>query len=93
MTHKRSDGTALESVRVMIKAVQPEQPKAAELHPGDQLVAANDKPVTSAYAWVNAGTFPGGWIEVMRDGKRIRIEGFKEGTLGVVLEDRGPSIR
>jgi hypothetical protein len=46
--------------------------------------------VTSAYAWVYAGNFPGGWIEVLRDGKRVRIEGFEAGTLGVFLEDRAP---
>jgi hypothetical protein len=88
VTHRHSDGTALDSVRVIIKAVMPEQPKAAELRAGDQLVAANDKPVASAYAWVAAGSFPGGWIEVIRDGRRIRIDGFKEGALGIILEDR-----
>ena len=90
VVHRRSDGTALDSVRVMIKFVDPQQPKAKELHPGDQLVAANGVPATSAYAWVAAGNFPGGWIEVIRDGKRIRIDGFQEGPLGVALEDRGP---
>jgi tRNA A-37 threonylcarbamoyl transferase component Bud32 len=88
--HRRGDGTALDSVQVFIKNVFPEQPKAAELHPGDQLVAANDKPVTTAYAWRFAGTFPGGWIEVIRASKRIRIDGFEEGSLGVVFEDRAP---
>jgi YD repeat-containing protein len=88
--HRRSDGSALDSVRVMIKSVIPQQAKAKELRAGDQLLAANDKPVTSAYAWVYAGNFPGGWIEVLRDGKRVRIEGFEAGTLGVFLEDRAP---
>ncbi len=88
VTHRRSDGSALASVRVMIKSVIPQQTKAKELRAGDQLLAANDKPVTSAYAWVAAGNFPGGWIEVLRDGKRLRIEGFEAGALGVVLEDR-----
>ena len=90
VVHRRSDGTALDSVRVMIKYVDPQQPKAKELHAGDQLVAANDNPATSSYAWVAAGTFPGGWIEVIRDGKRVRIDGFQEGALGIVLEDRAP---
>lgn len=90
VTHKRSDGTVLDSVRVIITAVTPpaEQPKSAELRAGDQLVAANGKPATSAYAWA-AGNFPGGWIEVLREGRRIRIDGFAPGKLGVSLEDRG----
>jgi serine/threonine protein kinase len=88
--HRRSDGTALDSVRVMIKFVDPQQTKAKELRAGDQLVAANDSQVTNAYGWVAAGTFPGGWIEVIRGGKRIRIDGFEEGPLGIVLEDRAP---
>ncbi len=90
VTHHRNDGTGLESVRVMIKSVLPAQPKAAELQAGDQLLAANDKPVTSAYGWVANGAFPGGWIEVLRDGKRLRIDGLEEGSLGVILEDRAP---
>lgn len=90
VTHRRSDGRVLDSVRVMIVEVTPQQPKAAELHPGDQLVAANDKPVTSAYGWVAAGTFPGGWIEVIRAGQRVRVDGFQEGALGIFLQDRAP---
>ncbi len=90
VTHKRSDGTVLESVRVVITSVQPAQPKAAELREGDQLVASNEKPASSAYAWVEAGTFPGGWIEVVRNGQLLRIDGFQEGPLGITLEDRAP---
>jgi Protein kinase domain len=92
VTHKRSDGSTLPAVEVYIKFVVPEQPKAGELHPGDLLVAANGKPVTSAYAWV-AADFGGGWIEVLREGRRIRIEGFRSGKLGVVLEDRAPGAK
>jgi len=90
VTHKRSDGSVISSVSVVITEVLPpaNQPKSAELKPGDILVAANGKPVTSSYGWVFAGTFPGGVIEVIRDGQRIRIEGFVAGTLGVALEDR-----
>jgi tRNA A-37 threonylcarbamoyl transferase component Bud32 len=91
VTHSRSDGTLLDNVRVIIKSVAPAQPKAAQLRAEDQLVTANDKPVTSAYAWVAAGTFPGGWVEVIRDGRRLRIDGFQEGPLGIVLEDRAPA--
>jgi hypothetical protein len=90
VTHKRSDGSVLASVDVYIRSVAPEQPKAAELRAGDQLIAANGKPVTSAYAWV-AGGFPGGWIEVSRNGQRLRIDGFVPGKLGIGLEDRAPN--
>jgi len=93
VTHTRSDGTVLDSVRVIIAGVTPpaDQPKSAELKAGDQLVAANGKPVTSAYAWVFAGSFPGGWIEVLREGQRIRINGFVPGKLGVTLQDHAPA--
>ena len=92
VTHKRSDGSTLAGVEVYIKSVTPEQPKAAELRAGDQIVSANGKAVTSAYAWV-ASNFSGGWIEVLREGRRIRIDGFTAGKLGVVLEDRARSVR
>ncbi|OLE55150.1 MAG: hypothetical protein AUG51_04650 [Acidobacteria bacterium 13_1_20CM_3_53_8] len=94
VTHTHSDGTVLKSVRVIITSVQPppDQPKSAELKAGDQLVAANGKPVTSAYAWVFAGSFPGGSLEVLREGQRIRIDGFNPGKLGVSLEDRAPVV-
>ena len=88
VVHTRSNGSLVEQVRVVIISVTPEQPKAAELQVGDQLIAANDRPVTSAYAWVASGPFSGGWIEVLRHGERIRIDGFKEGALGIALEDR-----
>jgi predicted Ser/Thr protein kinase len=93
VVHTRSDGAVLDSVRVIITGVVPsaEQPKSAELKAGDQLVAVNGKPVTSAYAWAFSGNFPGGWVEVLREGRRIRIDGFGPGKLGVYLEDRGPT--
>jgi hypothetical protein len=89
VSHTRSDGTVLNSVRVISASVSPpaNQPKSAELKEGDQLVAANGKPVTSAHVWSSAD-FPGGWLEVLRAGRRIRIDGFAPGKLGVVLEDR-----
>ncbi len=95
VTHTRSDGTALGSVSVFITQVIPpaDQPKSVELKAGDQLVAANGNSVTSAYAWVFAGTFPGGWIEVMRERRRIRIDGFKPGILGIVLEDQATGMK
>jgi hypothetical protein len=87
VTHKRSDGSTVTAVRVFIVEVAAQQAKAAELKPGDQLLAANGALVHSAYEF-SATTFPGGWIEVMRDGQRVRIEGFEAGALGVALEDR-----
>ena len=92
VTHTRGDGTMLDSVRVIITGVEPPegQPKSAELRAGDQLLAANGNPVTSAYAWVTGG-FAGGWIEVLREGRRIRIDGFVPGLLGVELQDRAPA--
>jgi hypothetical protein len=87
VTHKRSDGSMVATVRVFIVDVAAQQAKAAELRAGDQLLEANGALVHSAYEFT-ATTFPGGWIEVMRDGKRVRIEGFEAGPLGVALEDR-----
>jgi len=86
VTHKRSDGSTVEAVGVFIVEVAAQQAKAAELIPGDQLLEVNGVPVRSAYEF--ASNFPGGWIEVLRDGKKLRIEGFEAGTLGVALEDR-----
>lgn len=95
VTHTRSDGTVLDSVRVIITSVKApaNQPKSAELKDGDQLVAANGKPVTSARAFSSTGPFPGGWIEVLREGRRIRINSFGPGPLGVILEDRAPEVK
>ncbi len=90
VAHRRSDGTALDSVDVIIKAVNPKQPKAAELRPGDRFVSANGRPVTSTYAWAAAGEFPGGWIEIVRDGQQRRIEGFIAGPIDLALQDRAP---
>ena len=89
VTFTRSDGSRVDSVRVIITQVIPpeNQPKSSELKAGDQLIASNGKPITSAYAWVYAGGFPGGWIEVARNSRRIRISGFNPGSVGIVLED------
>jgi hypothetical protein len=87
--HKRSDGSVVDRVLVFINAITPsaDQPKVAELRVGDQLVAANDKPVLNGYDFVFSN-FPGGPIEVLRDGTKLRIDGFNAGQLGIVLEDR-----
>jgi predicted Ser/Thr protein kinase len=90
----RSDGSRVNSVRVIITQVIPpeSQPKSSELKPGDQLIAFNGKPIPSAYAWVYSG-FPGGWIEVARNGRRVRIGDFNPGVVGIVLEDRATETR
>jgi len=95
VTFTRADGSRVDSVAVIISQIIPpaNQPKSAELKPGDQFIAANGKPVTSAYAYIFSGTFPGGSIEVLRDGHRLRIDGFASGSLGVVLEDRGTKVQ
>jgi hypothetical protein len=95
VTHVRSDGSQLGAVTVLISYVEPpaDQPKAAELKAGDQLVAFNGKSVTSIYAWLAAGKFPGGWVEVLREGRRLRIDGLQPGSLGIVIEDRAPGIK
>jgi hypothetical protein len=85
--HKRSDGRAVESIGVFILEVTPAQPKAAELKPGDQLLAVNGNPLPSAYHFFYT-PFPGGWLEVLREGRRLRIEGFEVGSVGFSLEDR-----
>ena len=87
VSRKRSDGTAVDNVRILIAYVQATQPKVAELQEGDQLVEANGVPVRSAYEWA-ATKFPGGSLEVIRDGKRLRIEGLDQGPLGIGLEER-----
>jgi hypothetical protein len=74
-------------VRVFIVDVGAQQAKAAQLKAGDQLLEANGAVVHSADEF-NATSFPGGWIEVLRDGQRIRIEGFEPRPLGIALEDR-----
>jgi hypothetical protein len=95
VTFTRNDGSLVDSVRVIITQVIPpeNQPKSLELKAGDQLLASNGRPITSAYAWVYAGGFPGGWIEVARNGRRIRISGFNPGSVGIVLEDRAMQVR
>ncbi len=94
VTFTRNDGSRVDSVRVIITQVIPpeNQPKSLELKAGDQLLAFNGKPITNAYAWAYAG-FPGGWIEVARNGQRIRITNFNPGPVGIVLEDLATPVR
>lgn len=91
--HLRGDGTEVARVRVVILAVEPgTQERSAELRPGDVLVSAAGKPVTSTVAFAFGPPFPGGAVEVLRDGKIVRIEGFRAGKLGVFLEDRAAGV-
>ena len=91
--HRRADGSVLKDVRVMIKEIFANaQPKTAELRVGDQFLTANGEPVANAFAWMFTTNFPGGALEVLRYGERLRIEGFAAGKLGVALEDRGPDV-
>lgn len=86
----RKDGTRVDSVNVIIYVIvpSPDQPKSAELKEGDQIVAANGQPVTSGYGFLTS--FSEGWIEVLREGERIRIDGFNKNQLGVGLQERAP---
>lgn len=90
VAHKRDDGTLVTNVKVFIRSVNPQQPKAAELRAGDQILAINGKPLPTAYA-SEGGKFPGGSIDVMRNGSRIHLDGFQPGMIGVLLEDRVPA--
>jgi hypothetical protein len=87
VTHKRSDGSTVETVAAIITYVTLAQPKSAEIKAGDQLLTVNGTPVPSAYHFVFT-PFPGGWVEVLRDGQRLRVEGFEAGSVGFFLEDR-----
>ena len=87
VTHKRSDGSSVPAVRVFIVDVAAQPANAAELKAGDQLLEANGAVVHSTYEFT-ATTFPGGWIEVLRDGRRVRIDGLGAGPLAATLEDR-----
>lgn len=93
VTHTRSDGAELKSVDVFIASVNPppEQSKAAELKAGDQIIAFNGKPVMNAFSLFATGEFPGGSLEVLREGRRIRIDGFVPGSLGFTMRERAPA--
>jgi hypothetical protein len=91
VTYRRQDGTEVRNMRVMIAGInEGAQPKTLELKVGDQFLAANGVPVSSAFEWALARDFHGGYIEVLRDGERLRIDGFRDGKLGVDLADFGP---
>lgn len=87
--HARADGTPVKNARATILFIATgAQEKAAELRPGDILLSSNGEPLNNTYEFVYGGPFPGGFIEVERDGRRIRVEGFKAGKIGIVLGDR-----
>ncbi|HSI14808.1 MAG TPA: serine/threonine-protein kinase [Chthoniobacter sp.] len=90
---RSAEGTELKDIRVIIHAIEDgAQPKSAELKVGDQLLTSNGTPMGSAYEWMLDRNFAGGYIEVLRDGQKLRIDGFEPGKLGVILEDRGPGV-
>ena len=94
MVYRRSDGTEITNIRTLVHQILPDaQPVILqELRVGDQLVSANGVPVTNPYMWTYGSDFPGGYIEIKRNGQPIRIDGIEGGTLGVYLEDRGPDV-
>ena len=94
VTHRRKNGAQLEAVRVLIKGVFPDaQAKSRELlREGDQFITANGEPVKTAYEWVFTNQFAGGYLEVMRNGRRLRLEGFEGGQLGIALEERSMDV-
>jgi len=88
---RKADGSEVNTVRAMVKAILDHpQPQTKELRVGDQLLTANGEPVKSKFDWMLGTKFAGGFIEVLRDGKVIRIDGFQPGKLGIQLEDRDP---
>jgi hypothetical protein len=91
VTRTRTDGTRVNSVIITVIGVMPPpgQPKSAEVKEGDQILSVNGAPLTSAYALLFApGGFPGGSIEVLRAGQRLRIDGFVRGPLGFFMQER-----
>jgi hypothetical protein len=50
-------------------------------------LGCDGNPLPGAYHFV-FHDFPGGSLEVLRDGQRVRVEGFEAGSVGFFLEDR-----
>ena len=91
VVYRNKDGSPVKNIRVMVRAIlESAQRQARELQVGDQLLTANGTPVGSMYDWAQSMSFPGGFIEILREGKTLRIDGFQAGPLGILLEDRGP---
>jgi hypothetical protein len=65
------------------------EPESVQFKPGDELLSANGEPICSFHDFTRS-VFPGGWIEVLRDGKTVRIENLGPGPLDLRLEDRAP---
>ena len=94
IVHALQDGTPVTRVRVFVKAVMDDaQAGSRQFHPGDQLVNMNSTPVTNFCEWVYGGGYTGGWIEIMRDGVLVRLDGFVPGRLGILLEERADPVR
>ena len=89
VTHRSADGSVVAPVHAVVKGFYADaQAPAAQMRVGDRLLTANGLAIGSTLEWTIGFNFPGGWIEVLRDGERIRIDGFEAGKLGVALEDR-----
>ena len=93
VVHLLPNGTQVPAVRVYVKAVlQDAQASSRNLLREDQLVSIQGTPVTCVYAWIYGEGFPGGWIEIKRQGVLQRIEGFSAGPLGVMLVERADPV-
>ena len=76
-------------VEVVIATIDADaQPSSKNFQPGDILVSRNGEPVTSLRGMGAGKPFPGGWVEVCREGRTIRIDGFQPGMMGVNLKER-----
>ncbi len=94
VSHSMKDGSPVTGVRVYVRFVTDgAQVASHQFRPGDQLVKIGDVPVTNVYSWTFGGGFPGGLIEIQRDGALLRLEGFTAGSLGVILEERANPVR
>jgi predicted Ser/Thr protein kinase len=93
IVHRNGAGQQLKDIRVFVTSIRLDAPaKSAELKVADQLLSGNGEPGGTAYEWMLGTRFNGGSIEILRDGQRLRIDGFADGKLGVMLEDRGPGV-
>ncbi len=92
IVHKRSDGGRVDVRMIVSEVFQDVQEKAGELHPGDALLAVNEKPLSSVLDLMHGKPFAGGCIEVDRAGQRLRIDGFKPGRIGVKIYDKAAGM-
>ena len=94
ISHTLNDRSSVEQVRVYIKEVTYDaQPASRQFQRGDQLVKIGDVPVTNIYAWTFGPGYIGGPVDILRDGRAIRLEGFNPGPFGILLEERADPVR